>query len=382
MTSIDDLARTTCSVDEWPIVKQFFPAHWQEMARETGAIKRSMRSISGPESLLRVLLIHLAGGCSLKESVKRASLAGIAEISHVALHKRLRASGEWFRRMALELRDSLRLEAVSSSRRLLAIDASAISEPGATGTDCLVHYSLDICSLSCDQYILTDQKGGERLTRFTIQVGDVYICDRAYGTIKSIRHARAHSADIITRIRENSSRLWNPDGRVIDLETLFCVMKAGEVASWAAAVGQEAEARIEGRLVCIARSRDATKVARNKIIQEASRKCREPSARSLALAPYFFLWTSLGKEEADDRTILNWYKLRWQVELAFKRMKSIMDLGHLPKTGQDTAHAWLQGKLFIGLLLERIHVEARSFSPWGFPLIRAPQPMEGGLVPV
>lgn len=382
MASSDDLTHSTCDIDEWPIIKQFLPPGWQEMARESGAIKRSMRSLSGPESLLRILLIHLAGGCSLKESVKRASLAGIADISHVALHKRLRAAGEWFRRLALELRNTLRLDVVRSDRRLLAIDASSVSEPGATGTDWLVHYSLDICRLSCDQYILTDQKGGERLTRFHIREGDVYICDRAYGTIKSIRHAVEQGADIVTRIRGNSPRLWDSEGCAMDLESVFRGMKAGEVASWTATVGTESENRIRGRLICIARTREATEVARKRIELDARRKGRTVSARSLALAPYFFLWTSLDRKEADDRTILNWFRLRWQVELAFKRMKSIMDLGHLPKTGQDTAHAWVQGKLFVGLLLERIHAEAQSFSPWGFPLGGEAQSVERNCVPV
>lgn len=359
--------------DEWSLITGFLPADWQEKARECGAIMRSMRNLSGPDSLLRVLLIHLAGGCSLKESVKRASLAGIADISHVALHKRLKASGEWFRWMAMQLRTALRLDMAEAGRRLLAIDATTVSEPGSTGTDWLVHYSLDLASLRCVDYMLTDYKQGEKLTRFTLQPNDVCICDRGYGTYKSIEHAISSQAHIIVRIRGNSPKLFDDKGEEIKLSKLFAGIKPGEIADWKTHMGPTLDSRVTGRLVCVGRSKEATAAARRRHEVEARRKGQKISALSLDLAPYFFLWTSLPATEVDNATILNWYRLRWQVELAFKRMKSIMDLGHLPKTGQESAHAWIQGKLFVGLLLERIHAEAESFSPWGFPLERAPQ---------
>jgi hypothetical protein len=57
--------------------------------------------------------------------------------------------------------------------------------------------------------------------------------------------------------------------------------------------------------------------------------------------------------------VLEYYRLRWQIELVFKRMKSILGLGHLPKKDPISSQAWLEGKLFVGLLIERmIHVSA------------------------
>ena len=69
--------------------------------------------------------------------------------------------------------------------------------------------------------------------------------------------------------------------------------------------------------------------------------------------------------------------MRWQIELAFKRMKSIMGLGHLPKKDPASARAWLHGKIFASLLVERMVQAAETLSPWGYRLDREAQPLEG-----
>jgi len=55
-------------------------------------------------------------------------------------------------------------------------------------------------------------------------------------------------------------------------------------------------------------------------------------------------------------------------QLVFKRMKSILGLGHLPKKNPQSARAWLAGKLFVGLLVERMIATARTISPWRYEL--------------
>ena len=59
---------------------------------------------------------------------------------------------------------------------------------------------------------------------------------------------------------------------------------------------------------------------------------------------------------------------RWQIELHFKRIKSLLRLGHLPKRSDESARAWIQGKLLTVLLIERLIEDARFFSPWGSPI--------------
>ena len=73
--------------------------------------------------------------------------------------------------------------------------------------------------------------------------------------------------------------------------------------------------------------------------------------------------------------MLEWYRLRWQVELVFKRFKSLAQLGHVPKYDDESAKAWLYGKLFVALLVEKLIHHARTISPWGYdvPAPASPQ---------
>jgi hypothetical protein len=73
-------------------------------------------------------------------------------------------------------------------------------------------------------------------------------------------------------------------------------------------------------------------------------------------------------QEAPASEILEWYRVRWQVELAFKRMKSLAQLGHLPKYDDRSSRAWLYGKLFIALITQKLVREGRDISPWGYKL--------------
>ena len=111
--------------------------------------------------------------------------------------------------------------------------------------------------------------------------------------------------------------------------------------------------RLHGRLIAMKRTAGATRRVRKRIARKASRKQVSIPQQSWRLAPYFFVWTSLPRE-FEPSQILKTYRLRWQVELAFKRMKSILGFGHLPKKDPASARAWLHGKLFVSLLAEHL----------------------------
>jgi SRSO17 transposase len=107
----------------------------------------------------------------------------------------------------------------------------------------------------------------------------------------------------------------------------------------------------------------------------ARRKGRTLSRQALAAAAYVFVWTTVPSEQVSAEQVLALYRVRWQIELAFKRMKSIMGLGHLPKWADTSARAWIHGKLMIALLVERLLDEAESVSPWGYRLAASTQPL-------
>ena len=137
-----------------------------------------------------------------------------------------------------------------------------------------------------------------------------------------------------------------------------------ECAAW---VHNGEAPQIRGRLIIVRRSRQATEYTRKKLRQQASKKQTTLTEASLEAARYFFIWTTLPSSWRRKQA-LELYRSRWQIELAFKRMKSIMGLGHLPKTDPESCRAWLHGKLLTSLLVERMIGAAKTISPWGYEL--------------
>ena len=98
---------------------------------------------------------------------------------------------------------------------------------------------------------------------------------------------------------------------------------------------------------------------------------------TLEAAGYVMVVTTLPRTRLRATNVLELYRGRWQVELAFKRLKSLLGLGHLKKTDPDAARSWLHGKLLLAFLIEALIGAGHLFFPWGYPLeaLSPPQPL-------
>ncbi len=128
--------------EDWSVLMSFFPPQWKELAKKTNALK-GLRRDKAPGKLLRILMVHLACGYSLRETVVRARQAQLAELSDVALLKRLRKCKDWLYSLCVALfrERGLDLGAVGQ-REFRLIDATMVKEPGKTGSLWRVHYML------------------------------------------------------------------------------------------------------------------------------------------------------------------------------------------------------------------------------------------------
>ena len=90
---------------------------------------------------------------------------------------------------------------------------------------------------------------------------------------------------------------------------------------------------------------------------------------TLELAAYVCVLTSLPRKVLAAPAILDLYRCRWQIELAFKRLKSLLQAGHLPKHDPSSCRAWMQAKVLIALLTDKLILESELFSPWGYQLL-------------
>ena len=293
--------------------------------------------------------------------------AGWCSISSVALYKRLQSAEQWLRWLAEKLwrRDSAFVANAGYSVR--AVDATTVQEQGSTGTDWRVHFVINLRDLQCDHFELTDVKGGETFRRIPVKRGDLLLGDRAYGTPPGINHVVSRGGAVLVRVNHRSLPLYNADGQKIVLAEWMKPLQVGEVGELSAWVHAE-DQKIPGRLIAVKRGRQAARFARAQLQQRAQKKQKHLSRDAIFLAGYVYVWTTIPSSKMKSASVLELYRVRWQIELAFKRMKSIMGLGQLPKISPASSRAWIHGKLFVAMLVERLLDAAEHFSPWGYRL--------------
>lgn len=356
---------------DWDVLTRFFPAQWQHLAIQTGALK-GLRKNKDPGNLLRTLMIHLACGCSLRETSVRSRLAEIADLSDVALLKRLRKCKDWLRALcqAMFLERGVRMDGLDGFQPRL-LDATTVKEPGKTGSLWRIHYSLRLPAMQCDEFAITETTGagcGESFSQFSLKTGDYLIADRGYCSPRGIHYAQSHGAHVLVRLRPQGVLLETATGKALDLlkDLDVGLPIAGPVRSWQAYICDSDGLRVRGRICAVRKTREAIKMAQKKLRRSASKHGHELRPETLEYAKYVLVFTTFPEPGFSPEVVLEWYRIRWQVELVFKRFKQIAQMGHLPKQDDESAKAWLYGKLFVALLTEALIGCARSISPWGY----------------
>ena len=357
--------------EDWELLLTFLPDDWRDLASKTGALK-GLRKDKSPDGLLRVLLMHLACGHSLRETVVRARQAGLADLSDVALMKRLRKSRDWLRALCIALFEERGVDlSIANGFEIRAFDATVVKEPGKTGSLWYVHYSVRLPSLICDYFRITAASGagtGESFAQFPVRHGDFVLGDRGYSTARGIAHVASAGGRVTVRVNTGSLVFSGLDGKPFDLlSAVSSLDRAGAPRAWRVETAGDS-APVQGRLCAVRKSDTAIGLAHAKLRRKASKSGKKLKPKTLEYAKYVILFTTFPESDFPPGAVLEWYRVRWQVELVFKRFKSITKLGHLPKHDDESAKAWLYGKLFTALLVEKLIRHASAVSPWGHDL--------------
>jgi Transposase DDE domain len=354
--------------EDWQVLASLFPKGWDQQAKETGAMERQ-RGITAPDTLLRLFLLHVARGYSLRETSVRAEEAGLATISDVGLLKRLRRSEDWLHWLCAQLvaENGVQMPQQRAEGSVRIVDGTIIKEPGKTGSQWRILYSMQLPDLRCDYFDLTATTGagtGESFARLPVGKHDLILGDAGYSSAASIQWVVGQGGDVLVRINPQSLPLRAKGGGNFDLLSRLQTLKtAGATGEWRARLPDTA---IEGRVCALRKSEEAIQQAHRRIERRASKKQTKTKPETWEYARYVTVFTTDRSTPAE--TILEWYRVRWQIELTFKRLKSLAQLGHLPKHDDQSSRAWLYGKLFVALLTQKLVRTGRELSPWGYVL--------------
>lgn len=361
----------------WQALLRMLPFNWRELAKTTEALKRRPKNFKDEETIMRLFFLHFGNGYSLRETITRARLSELANVTDVALLKRLRCSEGWLKALCIgllrERGTQLDQTIKTSSVSLRIVDGTIVKEPGQTGSQWRIHYSLKLPELQCDYFKLVSAKGvgtGETFKQFPVKKGDCIVGDRAYSTTQGINYLHEQGAYSLVRVNSAALNFY------LDNESRFDVLAATneslknplQCKEWHVKIKTDDSKLLDGRLCVVRKGMAAEEDAIRKIVKEARKRQRIVKPETLEYARYIVIFTTLPKEDFSLETVLEWYQVRWQIELAFKRLKSLIHLGHLPKYDEQSSRAWLYGKLLIGLMVEKLMSYSGSISPCGYHL--------------
>lgn len=357
--------------EDWKILRQWLPdkTALAIMARKHGFLTR-VKGLRDMEVWLRLLLMH-SGGLSLEQTVMRAGELGLAKISSTSLHNRLLKAGAWLEAITRYLLQNRPSPATPINHalleRLLAVDATDLSAPASTGTDWRVHYCVKLSDMRCAHLELTDKHGGETLKRFAFDPGQIVLADRGYCKRAQVAHVLEAGAQIVVRHCPKNFPLLDKNGQPFEVLAWLRKLpghRSGESKVWFEHAGRKWALR----LCAVRMSEAAAQKALKKVRSKARKHGNQAQPQTEEMSGYIMVLTNLEAGQYSAAAVLEMYRYRWQIELVFKRLKSLLELGELPKHNEQSARTWIQAKIITALLVERAMIQARFFSPWGYEL--------------
>lgn len=322
-------------------------------ARETKAFLRP-REITNAVDLLRLILAYCLGEWGLRSTAAWAASVGLVDISNVAVLYRLRQCGDWFAMLVGQALAGAAPQA-SHGRLIRIIDATTVPKkgPGARKKNGVwrIHSAFDLPQERFGHFELTDQQAGETLDRIPAVAGEIRLADRAYLQPDRMAAVIEAGADVVIRAGWKSARWLDREGDELDL--VAELRKAGrrliDRPIW---IKRKRGAPLALRLVAVKKPAQAAAEARRKARREAQRGGHQISKQTLDAADWVILVTSLSPKDFSTAEVLALYRLRWRIELGFKRLKSLIGLNGPPGTDERSARPHVLAHLLTILLLE------------------------------
>jgi len=358
-------------MDQFPALLARLPAGLDvdALARETKAFRRP-RGVRSAVDLLRLVLAWAASGWSLQHLAAWAGEQGIARLTDEALIQRLHGAVGFLQALVGQLLCRGAQPPCWHGRVVRIADSTSLSKPASKGTDWRVHAVYDLGQGGFSHLELTDGHGAEALDRGPAVAGELRIADRGYANAQSWQRflsAGQGASDLIVRMRWNTIRLVDDAGQLFDLigwlRTRPAEQEVHEIVVFAQSGRRQKP--IEIRLVVRRKSPQAIAATLKLLHQRASRKQTRINPHSLVAAEFLILATTLPAAQCPAGDVLAVYRLRWQIELAFKRLKSLLHIDDIPTRTKAGTQCWLYAKLLLALLCDDLNQDVLESFPSG-----------------
>jgi Transposase DDE domain len=353
-------------------------------ARATRAFLRPREVKCGVDQL-RLVLAYCLGHLGLRMTAAWSEGIGLASLSNVALLGRIRNSLPWLEKIVSRLLARPALQAAQPSlhatagagaatgqgRLIRLVDATTVRKAGKSARESgrlwRIHAVFNLPSEQFSWFELTDEKEAERINRAAVVPGEIRLADRVHCRADDLAEVIAQGADIVVRASWRSARWLDEDGSSVDIIRELTKNTTGRIDRpiWLA---RAKAAPLPLRLIAVKMPKDKAVQAVVDARAEAKRKQHKIQPGTLIAAEWVILVTSLAPAEYATEKVLELYRLRWRIEIAFKRMKSLAGLAGPPGECPLVAKAWVLCHLIVSLLAEA-HLAAFGDSPRRAPAL-------------
>ncbi len=338
--------------EEWDYVQTLLPADLEESARATGALLRC-RNVPDAAVLLRMALAYAVTDLSLKDVAAWASSLQLAEITGPGLFYRFREAERWLEHVLAELLAAeVTPEAGAWPVRL--VDATVINGPGGKAVQWRAHVLVNPATGGFSRVELTDDSGGEKLSRHVFDPGDIVLGDRAYGTARGLYAVREAGAHSVVRITPGNIRTCDQHRQPLSLSDFESQVPTVGAVEYPISVPVPPPP------------------TKSHKIWKTKRAIAWIPARAIAArtrsGDVIWIVTTLDANQLPALQTMALYRLRWQIELFFKRLKSLLHIDTLPSREGPTAKSWILARLIAAALAQRLVQPSGPLSPWGYQL--------------
>lgn len=336
---------------DWAFVLTLLPVDLEDSARLTSAVCRR-RKLPDAAALIRMALAYALTDLSLKDVAAWATSLSLTEITGPGLFYRLRQAEGWLERVLGETL-AAHLPRDASGLPIRVVDATVINGPGEVPVHWRAHVLISAVTGAIRSVQLTGDEGGEKLSRHTFRQGEVILGDRGYGTARGLHAATQQGARIVVRFHPDTLRTCDTKRQRIYLKQ------------------HEDQVPTTGAVEFPILVPIPPPPSRSDKKWKSAKAMAWIAARAVAgrtrAGEVIWILTTL-PQGVPPLAIMGLYRLRWQIELIFKRLKSLLHLDTLPSRQGPTAKSWMLARFLAAALAQRLVEPNGPLSPWGYEL--------------
>lgn len=352
---------------------------YSPLAREFQALSRS-RKIQNASQLLRIIFLYSIVGLTMKQVSATFTLLH-QELSSESIRKRLSSSVPFLQAILESMlkQKQTSIQLLGYAKKILAVDGTSFAALGGRGPEYRLHTAIRLDTLQLEQCILTESNVGEKFSNFQFEEGSLVLGDRLYCSFPHLMHLLSQKVDFLVRFQTRQTSVFCPHSkeRITPSELVKRLKshRAHTPITFALEMGSQKSSerpQVWMHAVRLPRKKAAKrrKQYRKDIKCEKRKHCKDMEY----LHGWIIVLTNVEPLELSGKQALELYRHRWQIELYFKKLKSLLELDKLrAKKGSPIAKLWIIGKLIWAIILEREeengaiangYVEGRE-SSWG-----------------